>query len=445
MKYLLMLCVLLFTACSTKRDSQFPSLNKALHVKGEKISLEHEWWREYGQKELNFLIARALKQNISLKQGALNIKKSMLNLDASSLELLPSFSGGASSSVSRKIDKGKASFSHGANFSLSYQLDIWGKIKDKYEAQEYLYKATKEELRSLKLSTINKIINLYFNLAYINDTQKLTKQNLKNYKKTYDLTHAKFEYGRADELELSQAEESLLEMENSLTKLQSQALHVKQNLRDILNLKPHEKLNLDNISLKEIKALHVSLETPFIALSKRPDLKATELRLRAAFIEEKASEKNLYPTISLGASLSSQGKAIKDVFSFNLLSGNLRVNLPFLDYKRVQNNIKVSKIEYETRKLSFEETLTKALNELDTLYKEHEFLKKNYQTQQKKQKIQTDITHYQKTRYEYGKSPFGSYLRALTAQTNSKQTLIHQKYLILQNENKIFHALGGKM
>lgn len=445
MKYFLILCVLLFTACSTKRDMEFPSLYQSLHVKEKKISFDYEWWREYKDTTLNYLVAKALKENVSLKQGELNIKKSILSLDTNSLELMPSFSGALNSSVSRKIDKGKADFSYGGNLSLSYQLDIWGKIKKSYEAKEFVLKATQEELRALNLTIIDKIINTYFNLAYINDAQKLTEQNLQNYQKIYELTNAKYEHGKVDILEVQQAKESLLTAQNSLIQLKSQALSLKQELRDILNQKPYEKLNLSVASLQDIHALHVSLDIPFYALSLRPDLKAAELNLKAKFKEAQASEKSLYPTITLGASLSSKANEAKDIFRLNLLGGNVQINLPFLDYSRVKNSIQVSKLEYETSQLSFQESITKALNELDKLYKNHQLLQQNYDNYQERYRVQKEIMMYQKARYEFGKSSFDDFLNALNSQRNLEQSLIYQKYLILQSENKIFQALGGKI
>lgn len=445
MKYFLILCVLLFNACSTKRDTEFPSLYQSLHVKEKKISFDYEWWREYKDTTLNYLVAKALKENVSLKQGELNIKKSILSLDTNSLELMPSFSGALNSSVSRKIDKGKADFSYGGNLSLSYQLDIWGKIKKSYEAKEFVLKATQEELRALNLTIIDKIINTYFNLAYINDAQKLTEQNLQNYQKIYELTNAKYEHGKVDILEVQQAKESLLTAQNSLIQLKSQALSLKQELRDILNQKPYEKLNLSVASLQDIHALPVSLDIPFYALSLRPDLKAAELNLKAKFKEAQASEKSLYPTITLGASLSSKANEAKDIFRLNLLGGNVQINLPFLDYSRVKNSIQVSKLEYETSQLSFQESITKALNELDKLYKNHQLLQQNYDNYQERYRVQKEIMMYQKARYEFGKSSFDDFLNALNSQRNLEQSLIYQKYLILQSENKIFQALGGKI
>lgn len=445
MKYFLILCVLLFSACSTKRDMEFPSLYQSLHVKEKKISFDYEWWREYKDTTLNYLVAKALKENVSLKQGELNIKKSILSLDTNSLELMPSFSGALNSSVSRKIDKGKADFSYGGNLSLSYQLDIWGKIKKSYEAKEFVLKATQEELRALNLTIIDKIINTYFNLAYINDAQKLTEQNLQNYQKIYELTNAKYEHGKVDILEVQQAKESLLTAQNSLIQLKSQALSLKQELRDILNQKPYEKLNLSATSLQDIHALHVSLDIPFYALSLRPDLKAAELNLKAKFKEAQASEKSLYPTITLGASLSSKANEAKDIFRLNLLGGNVQINLPFLDYSRVKNSIQVSKLEYEISQLSFQESITKALNELDKLYKNHQLLQQNYDNYQERYRVQKEIMMYQKARYEFGKSSFDDFLNALNSQRNLEQSLIYQKYLILQSENKIFQALGGKI
>lgn len=445
MKYFLILCVLLFSACSTKRDMEFPSLYQSLHVKEKKISFDYEWWREYKDTTLNYLVAKALKENVSLKQGELNIKKSILSLDTNSLELMPSFSGALNSSVSRKIDKGKADFSYGGNLSLSYQLDIWGKIKKSYEVKEFVLKATQEELRALNLTIIDKIINTYFNLAYINDAQKLTEQNLQNYQKIYELTNAKYEHGKVDILEVQQAKEGLLTAQNSLIQLKSQALSLKQELRDILNQKPYEKLNLSVASLQDIHALHVSLDIPFYALSLRPDLKAAELNLKAKFKEAQASEKSLYPTITLGASLSSKANEAKDIFRLNLLGGNVQINLPFLDYSRVKNSIQVSKLEYETSQLSFQESITKALNELDKLYRNHQLLQQNYDNYQERYRVQKEIMMYQKARYEFGKSSFDNFLNALNSQRNLEQSLIYQKYLILQSENKIFQALGGKI
>lgn len=449
MRYFIIFCVLLFTACSTKKNTDFPSLNQALHVKkkeqNDQALIEQKWWRDFGQKELNALIERALKNNLNVKQGKLSIEKSLLNLQSDKLSLLPRFSGNLGSNFSRKIDRGESKVSYGGNLALSYEVDILNKIQDKYEAGEQRVIASKEELKALKLTIVQKIINLYFNMAYLNDSLKLTQKSIQNYTKFHEITKAKYQFGKATLLETEQTKEALIDIKLSLAKLKSQQLSIKQELKNILNLKPHEKLPPLNATLKHIKPLHVKKDIPFFALLVRPNLKQAEANLRAKFIDDKAIKKSIYPTITLGGGISSQGKNLKDIFSFKFLSGNLQINLPFLDYNRVKNSIKASKIEYESAKLSFEQSITKALNELDTLYKEHFILETSYKSHQAQYDIQRKITQSQKDRYELGRSSLGDFLLATNKELSLKQNIKYQKYLILQSENRIFHALGGKI
>ena len=165
-------------------------------------SADTAWWKQYDNTELNRLIDTALANNPDYIKAALNINKELYNLNLSKLDLFPTLSGDLNASSQRRIDS-KDNFA--SNFSgelgLKYEADLYGRIRNLRDAQEFEYKATIMDWEAAKLSLVNSVIDLYFNLEYLNNAIAVTKENITAYQNIQNITEAKYKGGRSDNLE----------------------------------------------------------------------------------------------------------------------------------------------------------------------------------------------------------------------------------------------------
>ena len=104
----------------------------------------------------------------------------------------------------------------------------------------------------------------------------------------------------------------------------------------------------------------------------------------------------------------------------------------------------ISQDEYESAKVDFEKSIVSSLNEIDTYYKSYQKANSSYALQEKNLKSQKEITKHYKNRYDNGNVEFKSWLEALVNEKDSELNLLKAKFDIIQVENKIYQAMGGK-
>lgn len=411
----------------------------------DRYQIDSNWWTIYGDNELNKLIELALANNIDFAQSAINVNKALYQANLIGEDLVPSFSGGASGSASKNIKQGgDSNRSVGGNLSLSYELDLWQKIADTASAKEWEYKATVQDLETARLSLINSVVDAYYQLVYLNEAIAVNEQSIKNYQQISELVSFKYQYGKVSALDPAQATQSVLSANNNLIDLKNQQKTAEQTLHNLLNLKPTDKLTINYPSLLGLALPEVDLNVPLSVLANRPDLKAAEYRLEEASLNKQATDKSWYPTVTLGAAINSSSDKVNTAFNVPFASGNVSIDLPFLQWNKVRWNIKLSEAEYESVRLSFEQSLTTALNEVDTYYYSYSRTKDTLNNTEEKYKYDQQISQYYDDRYQQGAGEISDWLNALNTETNSKISLINNRYKLIQYENMLYKAMAGR-
>ncbi len=428
-----------FHPLSLKNELQYTQYVK------EKYAADKEWWKLYQNEQLNALIEQALKNNPDYLKAAININKELYNLNLKTADLFPTMEGSLGASSQRQIDRGDNFASNfSGEFGLNYEADLYGKIRDARSAQEFEYQATVQDKEAARLSLVNSVVDLFFNLEYLDNSIALSKVNVKVYQDIRNIMQNKYDNGKIDNLEVAQAKQSLLSEKNKLLELETQFREMEQSLRNILNIRPEEKLNITYANLLEQQEVKVSLDIPMSVLANRPDLAASEYRLKKAFKNLRAEQKNWYPNISLRGAVGSSSDKARTTFDFPFLLGSASIDLPFLDWTRVKNNIKISEADYDIALIEFKDTLNQALNEVAYYYFAYDKSREIYANTAENYKNAAEITSYYESRYNNGKTEFRDFLEAINTENTTQKDMLQQKYQIIKYENYIYKAMAGR-
>ncbi|WGE87851.1 TolC family protein [Actinobacillus equuli subsp. haemolyticus] len=447
---------LALSACSTNmsKDGSLEQAQATYQQYQEitkQFQINEQWWRGYNDSQLNAVIDQAIANNVDLAKSAIAVNKALYNANLVGANLVPTFSGSGSTSASKgvgstsnQVSTGVSTISNNASFNLSYTLDLWRRLADTASAAEWEHKATIEDLKSARLSLINSVVTTYYQIAYYKDAINVIERTIRNYEQISRILNNKLAVGAIDRLAVEQAQQATLNARNNLIAYRTNLKTAEQTLRNLLNLKPDQSLPSHYPSILSVKLQGVDLNVPVSAIANRPDVTARLNRLQSAFNSLTATEKVWFPTVTLGASISGNAAKAYNVADNPVGNGVISFDLPFLDWNRVKNNVKISESDYMTAKLNYEQTLTSALNEIDTHYYAYEQARSSYATLQKAYEHDKRISTYYKNRYEQGASEFREWIGAMNTELSSQLSILNQKYTILSGENTVYQSMAGK-
>lgn len=407
--------------------------------------VDYEWWKAYDDPNLNRTVELALANNTDLKRSAITVNRTLYEANLLGENLVPEFSGSGGASTTTNTKAGETVHNYTTQLGVSYELDLWRKLSSAASAQEWEYKATQQDLETVRLALINNVVDSYFHLVYLNQAIRITEQNIDFYTRLLQIINNKYLAGKVDALEPLTAEKSLLSSQNSLMNLETNRKTVEQTLRNLLNLKPEDKLDIVFEDILSVPLTNVDLNVPVAALGLRPDVKAAEYRIQSAFLDWESVKASVYPSISIGSTLSVASDKSSTLFNVPFLAGAVQINLPFLQWNKIRWNIRISEADFENAKLNLTSAVNTALNEVDTYY--YSYRKSLSLLENINRKYDTDakISIYNQMRYEAGADELKDWLDARCTENQTLLSLLEAKYNTINYENAIYKALGARL
>ena len=431
---------------STEQALTLESTGKVMSAAeaAERYDVNGNWWEIYQSPQLNALTEQALANNIDLKQAAISVNKALYQANILGADLVPEFSGALNASTSKNLKTGDSGSTYGSQLGLSYELDLWRKLSATADAQVWEYQATQQDMANTRLTLVNNVADAYFNIAYLNEAMTLAEKSVKQYQEIARIADAKFRLGRADSSEPTQARQSLLSAQNSLISLKNSCEAQIQTLRNLLNLKPNETIAADPAAYRLPGVKGVDLNVPITVLANRPDLRAAEYRVQSSLQSLTAQKRSWYPSITLGATLSTSSNQAKSAFNVPMLGGTVALNLPFLNWNTLKWNDKTAQANFDNARLSFEKALTTALNEVNTNYLAYQNAQAQLANQEQRYTLDRKNSRYYQVRYQHGKNELKDWLSALNSEYGTAQNVLNQRYETLKYENMVYKAMAGR-
>ena len=435
MKYIFLAFLAFFiSACATKALNYDP--------KDIKRDYNATWQYNFNIAELDSLIAQALKNNEDLETASLNLYQAMLraNIALSDLASTPSASTRASSN--RDIKAGGASArSFTADVSLGWELDIFGRIYNAYESARFETIASLLNLEDVRESLVNSVISAYFNILYLNEQKANLLLNYENMLKLHEIVKIKESLGREEPVALSLSAGNLLSLQNSLNNADKDLNASFESLKNLTRTQFLPSAKISEISLPKADLGTISAENNdgelniswLSRLSSRPDVNMVLAQLNAGFYDYKASQKDFLPRINLGGSLSSSSDKISDAYTFNLLSGNVSISLPFLNFYKLRQNLKISEAEFNKLRLNYEKTLANAINEALRFASDYELDSQSLLNSENIITEREKILAIYEQKYSLGRAELKDLLSAQNDLLSAKNSLANMKYQVLRD------------
>jgi outer membrane protein, multidrug efflux system len=273
--------------------------------RGEIASLtapEKAWWNGFSSSTLNDLVAQALVANQSLAQGVSNVDASRAALKVTNAAFLPQASGSLSASSDTR--SGLDDVSSSGRLSASYQLDLFGANAASRAASLASLDAAIFSQRALELTVQSDVATTYFSLLASREQLSVARQNLEIAERIFQIVEVRYREGVISGFDVSSQAAQLANARARIPQLESQITGFETALAILLGKVP-QGFAAPQEDILAIELPRTDPGLPSDLLLRRPDLMQSEANLRGTDANIDAARAAFFPSIDLGAGLSS--------------------------------------------------------------------------------------------------------------------------------------------
>jgi len=327
--------------------------------------------------------------------------------------------------------------------SLSWEADIWGKIRSNKRAFGAQYLQTVEAHKAVKTQLVAMIASSYYQLLALDEQLRVTEETIETRSSSLETTKALKEAGNVTEVGVKQTEAQLYTAQALRIDLINEIRLLENSFSVLLGQQPGA-IERDGLRNQEIET---SLKTgvPAQLLVNRPDVRASEFALINAFELTNVARSNFYPSLTLSASGGLQALQIDELFDTNSLFATIIGGLtqPIFNRRSIKTQYEVAQAQQEQARLQFKQALLTASREVSDALYTYEAATEKLDVKRKEFESYNTATEYSEELLDNG---LANYLEVLTARENalnSSLDLINTRLTQLQSVVDLYEALGG--
>jgi multidrug efflux system outer membrane protein len=332
-----------------------------------------DWWHAFGDPKLDALIEAALEANNDLKLAAFRIDEFDARLQVSRSGIYPQV--GYSANASRELRSQErpndvrpgssptvSIFNIGG--TLSWELDLWGRVKRSNEAALADLLSTQEARRGVMLRVVADVATGYVRLLELDRRLELARQKLQTRRESLHLVDQRFQGGSGTRLAVEEARALAESQAAELPAIEREILSVEYALSGLLgrNPGPIERRELGSLNLPQLPQ-----GVPADVLARRPDIAEAEQQLIAANARIGVAKTGYFPTLSLSAALGLGADDLRWLWAETARTGSVGASIagPILNGGRVEGDVRQAEAIRSQMEVRFVQAVQTALSEVE--------------------------------------------------------------------------------
>lgn len=462
-KYALLMTLLVLAACKVSKDvktpqAQLPAAFRNATTTDTTSIADIPWKNFFTDAELQKLIDSAIAKNYDMQIAVKNIEASQLVVKQVKWNYVPTVGLNVTANTNRPSDNSLTGLSlsnfgvgskhiedYSANLALSWEADIWGKIRNQNRAALATYLQTTEARKAVQTTLVASVSQGYYTLLMLDAQLATAQKNVRLTDSTLRIIKLQYDAGQVSLLGVQQAEaqqqaaaQLVPQFEQNIA-LQENALRI---LTGALPDKIERSKTLNDISFGD----NLSAGLPSAIVSRRPDVKSSELALAIANANVGINQAQMYPALRITAQGGVNTFKADNWFNvpaslFGIVSGSLIT--PLLNNKTLKTNFEVAKVNREKTVLQFRQTVLNAVGEVSNALVKIDKLKQEQDIAANRVVLLQKATSNANQLFKNG---MANYLEVITAQGNVLQSELALATIKTERLNavaELYRSLGG--
>ena len=454
---LLGVTAILMQSCFVAKDYKRPELKTENLYRNEVVSTDTislanvAWNNVFTDPLLQGYIKKGLENNLDIKIAMQNIAAAEATMKQGKAGYFPTLSAGADwthQELSKNSQFGallqdRSTDQYQFTGSLSWEADIWGKIRSNKRAVNAAYLQTTAANQAVKTQLIANIAATYYQLLSVDAQIKLAEKTLVNRNQSVETIVALKKAGNVTEVGVKQTEAQKYATEIIIADLKNNII-ILENTMSILMGEGSAKIERSTFESQSIQPT-ITLGVPATLLRNRPDVIAAEYNLISNFEQTNVAKSNFYPTLKLTATGGLQSIDLKEWFSANSIFANIVTGLtqPIFNQRQIKTRFEIAKANQEKAYLQFEQSLLTAGKEVSDALAQYNNETYKLTVREKQVDALNKATDYSDELLTYG---LANYLEVLTVKDNAlnaELSLIDNKFQQYKAIIQLYRALGG--
>ncbi|MGR1216373.1 efflux transporter outer membrane subunit [Metapseudomonas otitidis] len=456
--------------CAVGPDYQRPDAASAAqfkHVEGWKAAAPADtlargaWWELYNDPVLNDLQQRLERSNQTLAQSVAQYRQAQALARGASASFFPSVNANASktrsgqgggSSTVRLSDgstvnsgggSGAISNSYSATLGVSWELDLWGKLRRQLEADDASLQASTADLAAVRLSQQSQLAQSYLQLRVLDAQKRLLDATVEAYKRALKLTENQFRAGIVTRADVAQATTQLRSTEAQAIDLKYQRAQL-ENAIAVLIGEPPSAFSLAEVegipSLPAVPAL-----VPSQLLERRPDVASAERKVMAANAQIGVAKAAYYPSLNLTASGGYRTSSLHDWITtpnrFWSIGPEFALNL--FDGGRIRSQVEQAEASYDQTVATYRQTVLTSFREVEDYLVQLAVLEEESGVQQQALDAAREALRLVSNQYKAGTQDYSSVVSSQATALSNERSVLTLTGSRLTASVQLIAAMGG--
>ena len=416
------------------------------------LPVDDQWWKVFEDTTLDSLINLAMEQNPSVLMAINRIDQAKAQWRISQSEFYPSltFNGGwTRQQTSGNLGTGSPQAWTGyysASVQMSWQLDVFGVIRQKAKAQKELYAASKEEYNATMVSLCAEVASAYFNLREVQQELDVLRRNAVSQEAVVKITESRYKTGLVSKLDVAQAKSVYYSTLASIPTTEANVIQYLNTLAVLLGLYPQDVTD----ALSDTKPLPdymepVGVGVPGELLLRRPDVRGAERQVNAQAALLGASKRDWLPEFFLNGSFGYASDDLKDVGKKGSMTWSIAPSMTWNLFNGGRNlqEERLQRAQLDESINQFNQTVLTAVQEVDNAMSAYKNSIKQIVACKEMLYQGKEAFNLSLDLYKQGLTPFQNVLDAQRSMLTYENTLVKAKGYSLVCLVQMYQALGG--
>ena len=412
-----------------------------------------DWWKVFNDPVLDDLEAKVLVSNQNLAQSEAAYRQAVALLDQQRASLFPTINGTGSGTNSKSpsgfttasgaFGGGRPIQTYTARLGMTWDLDLWGRIRRNIEAAHSTAQATAGDLANATLSAQTLLAANYFQLREADEEKRLLDQTVKGYAENLRIAQNRYNVGVG-------ARSDVLTAQTQLQTAQGQAVDLLRNRAQlehaiaVLTGQPPADLTIQ-IATWNPTAPAVPVSMPTTLLERRPDIAAAERRMQAANAQIGVQTAGYFPDLSISGQYGFQASTLQKLISAtaNSWSYGAAITQTIFDAGAISAKVRGARASYDSAVANYRQTVLTAFQQVEDNIAAMRVLETEYNIDVASSRAADEAEKIANNQYQAGQVDFTTVVVAQNTALAARRAVLQTARGRLVAMVDLVQALGG--